>query len=60
MAHTEIVYWALFVFSLIIVLGLLVWDPIVIRYRDWKLKRAFRLRSAASKGMLKRSFFFFL
>lgn len=60
MAHTEIIYWALFVFSLIIVLGLLVWDPILIRYRDWKLKRAFRLRSAASKGMLKRSLFFFL
>ena len=53
MAHTEIIYWILLMFSFIIVLGLLVWDPILIRYRDWKLKRAFRLRSAASKGMLK-------
>ena len=49
MHNAENYYWALFFLSIGIVLGLLVWEPLLNKYRSWKLKRAFRLREEAGK-----------
>lgn len=49
MDDRENLYWALFLLSLGVVLGLLAWEPLSERYKVWKLKRAFRLREEESK-----------
>jgi hypothetical protein len=49
MDDNEHIYWALFLLSLCIVLGLLAWDPLVTKYRSWKLKRAFKIREEAGR-----------
>jgi hypothetical protein len=49
MHNSDSFYWALFFLSIGIVLGLLVCEPLLDKYRSWKLKRAFRIREEASK-----------
>jgi hypothetical protein len=49
MHNTDVYYWALFFVSIGIVLGLLVCEPLLNKYRSWKLKRAFRIREEAGK-----------